>query len=284
MREYAQRRARHGLLVYQLVLLLILLVIIIILIVHFAHVAQMPARQGAMRQSSGALASAGVFSLVGAKPQPTEITFHGCPPSGDGGDPALNRLKNRVDSASYIPVPFDSLERLPWPRDVERRHHTAWSASESTAVARYEGTPVTVEGYLAAAKREGPESTNCHGADAEFRDWHIWMVDTRTKDRAHSVVVEVTPRVRAIHPAWALGQLTRAARAHTPVRISGWLLLDPEHPEQLGKTRGTLWEIHPITRIEVQRRGRWVVLDSLAPTSRTTRDAKGHSASRTALD
>jgi hypothetical protein len=35
------------------------------------------------------------------------------------------------------------------------------------------------------------------------------------------------------------------------------LMLDPEHPEQLGKTRGTLWEIHPVMRIEVRRGGRW---------------------------
>jgi hypothetical protein len=32
----------------------------------------------------------------------------------------------------------------------------------------------------------------------------------------------------------------------TEVRIRGWLMLDQEHPEQIGKTRGTLWEIHPI--------------------------------------
>jgi hypothetical protein len=30
-------------------------------------------------------------------------------------------------------------------------------------------------------------------------------------------------------------------------------MLDQEHPDQLGKTRGTLWEIHPIMRIEVSR-------------------------------
>jgi hypothetical protein len=38
-------------------------------------------------------------------------------------------------------------------------------------------------------------------------------------------------------------------------------MLDPEHPEQLGKTRGTLWEIHPIMKMEVERGGRWVDLE-----------------------
>jgi hypothetical protein len=34
-------------------------------------------------------------------------------------------------------------------------------------------------------------------------------------------------------------------------------MFDPEHPEQLGKTRGTLWEIHPVMRIEIRRGGAW---------------------------
>ena len=41
-------------------------------------------------------------------------------------------------------------------------------------------------------------------------------------------------------------------------------MMDPEHPDQIGKTRGTIWEIHPITKIEVEQNGGWVTLDSLA--------------------
>jgi len=47
------------------------------------------------------------------------------------------------------------------------------------------------------------------------------------------------------------------------VRISGWLMLDPEHRNHLNKYRGTLWEVHPITRIEVQQDSTWVLLDKL---------------------
>jgi len=36
------------------------------------------------------------------------------------------------------------------------------------------------------------------------------------------------------------------------VRISGWLMLDPEHQDMIDEgLRSTLWEIHPITKIEV---------------------------------
>jgi hypothetical protein len=44
-----------------------------------------------------------------------------------------------------------------------------------------------------------------------------------------------------------------------PVRISGWLLLDPVHKGHLGVYRSTLWEIHPITKIEVFKNGQWTV-------------------------
>jgi hypothetical protein len=40
-------------------------------------------------------------------------------------------------------------------------------------------------------------------------------------------------------------------------------MLDPEHRNHLGKYRETLWEVHPITEIEVQQQGQWVALDSL---------------------
>jgi hypothetical protein len=49
----------------------------------------------------------------------------------------------------------------------------------------------------------------------------------------------------------------RLAHDGTPVRVSGWLMLDPEHPDQVGRTRGTIWEIHPILAIEVRRGDAW---------------------------
>ncbi|HKP86051.1 MAG TPA: hypothetical protein VJZ26_08145 [Blastocatellia bacterium] len=198
------------------------------------------------------------------KPKPRNVIFKGCPPEGDGGDPALNRLKNRVDEAGeYIAVPFDSLAGLGWPQPVERRDRDRWSASDAEAVARYEGMPVSVEGYLVATKKEGPESCNCHGAGDEFRDYHVWITKGANEDKSGSIVVEVTPPIRFKHPVWTSQALGRVARADQKTRISGWLLLDPEHPDQVGKTRATIWEIHPVMKIEVEQQGRWVTLDSI---------------------
>jgi hypothetical protein len=197
------------------------------------------------------------------KPTPKQITFQGCPPEGDGGDPALNLLKNRVDEGDYVPVDFDAIVQLPWPESIERRDRKNWPAAETAEVARYEGIPVVVEGFLYNTRLEGPESPNCHGADAEQRDWHVWLIKAPNDDRTGSIVVETTPRIRAQHPGWTVQKMNEAENDDLPARISGWLMLDPEHPDQLGKTRGTIWEIHPITQIELMVDGQWVLLDDM---------------------
>jgi hypothetical protein len=40
-------------------------------------------------------------------------------------------------------------------------------------------------------------------------------------------------------------------------------MFDPEHAAHLGRYRSTLWEIHPITKIEVFKDGQWVDVDHL---------------------
>lgn len=258
---------RRGLLVYQLVLILLAIAVIIaIVIVVRSRRAHAPTA-ATTQSASGAVVPAAApamehgLPVMPVKPQPKEITFDGCPPQGDGRDAELNRLKNRVDDGAWVSVPFDSVESLPWPSTVERRARRQWSTADRKAVAKWEGIPVQIEGYLAGAKVEGPETPNCHGADSKYRDWHIWLSSTPGKDRRRAIVVETTPRVRASHPAWRIGTLQALARRGDRVRISGWLMLDPEHPDQVGKTRGTIWEIHPIMRIETRRGGRWVSLD-----------------------
>src|SRR4029079_4208200 len=127
-------------------------------------------------------ATSGGLPDMPVKPTPQEITFEGCPPEGDGGDPALNLLKNRVDEGDYVPVNFDAIEQLPWPPTIERRDRKNWPAAESAEVARYEGIPVVVEGFLYNTRSQGPESPNCHGADAAHSDWHIWLLKNAGDD------------------------------------------------------------------------------------------------------
>jgi hypothetical protein len=60
-----------------------------------------------------------------------------------------------------------------------------------------------------------------------------------------------------------MANLQHLVRSGAPVRISGWLLWDAEHPEQIGKSRGTEWKIHPAHLIEVKTEKGWVSLDAL---------------------
>jgi len=204
--------------------------------------------------------AAGALPNMPQKPVAQQITFKGCPPEGDGSDVGLNRAKNRVDEGNYVPVSFDAVLGLKWPMTIERKDRVKWAAADTANIAQWEGIPIAVEGYLFDAKEEGPESPNCHGADTENHDFHVWMTQNAGEDRTKSIVIETTPRVRANKPTWTVKALDAIAKNKTRVRIGGWLMMDQEHPDQVDKTRGTIWEIHPIMRIEIQQGGNWTPL------------------------
>ncbi len=222
-------------------------------------------------QSTPARASASLSVAAGdistwEKPEPVEQQGGACVAEGLGKngkaapDPATDLRKNRIDtSSSYHSVSFDQVLALPWSGLPRRR--AGWNQSDSLQIVALEGPPVMLEGYLVDVVEEGAESTNCELNTHEWHDWHMWLVPTSgeaaNRDRARAVVVEVTPRVRATSPNWILTSVKALARNGDKVRISGWLMWDPDHPDQVGKTRGTTWEIHPVTKIEVDRNGDW---------------------------
>ena len=200
-----------------------------------------------------------------------------CQANGVGGDSATNHLKNRTDEpTSYHDVRWDSLAALPVPRN-QLKHRVGdahpWPAADLAAIAEYEGIPISVVGFLVNAKVEGKETTNCNQTDTARVDWHMYLTKGPHQTTRQSIVVETTPRVRPLHPMWNVDTLKAFAQHGDTVRISGWLMLDPEHWDQMWQYKGpsdttgtkarlTLWEIHPITRIEVRRGGAWRSLDA----------------------
>jgi len=208
------------------------------------------------------------------KPQPSWDPNWPCAPQGDAtgpnptSDPVLSRLKNRVDSGPFVSVAFAAIKDLQYP-DVQKKFHNDWTQSQKDEIGRYEGTPVSVEGYLTlvnnqkqaggpplmeGAREEGKESCNCHKDTSQFHDFHLWLRGDQNSDRASSIVVEITPPVRAHHPTWTIAKLTEIANKGQRVRVSGWLVFDEEHPEQVTQhQRATLWEVHPIIKLEVQQ-------------------------------
>lgn len=203
------------------------------------------------------------------KPAPVVGTFTSpvqpltCGPEGDGGDTGTNRLKNRTDiPATYHAVALAAIRDLPYPATT-RQSRLDWPAESLAVVLQVEGAPVQAVGFLVAVKPGSSEATNCHMTRASEVDWHMAITVEAGQGEEESVVVEPTPRVRVNHPKWTKGRLTPWLDANRPVRISGWLMFDPYHRNHLGTFRKTLWEIHPITRIEVWQDNDWVDLDDL---------------------
>jgi hypothetical protein len=48
-----------------------------------------------------------------------------------------------------------------------------------------------------------------------------------------------------------ISRFSTLVNANKQVRISGWLMYDFQHVPEIGTERATVWEVHPITRIEV---------------------------------
>jgi hypothetical protein len=214
----------------------------------------------------------GVASMVPGtwdKPEPNETTLHGpdgsCSATGDGGDTMTNRRKNRTDvPEQYHEVMWKALQTLPYP--VAGKSLAQWTPEQLAQIEPYEGIAVSVVGYLTAIKvedRGSGESTNCHFLNPEDVDWHLPLVERHGDGEATAIVVETTPRVRQQHAKWTPTRLAPWVNSAAPVRISGWTLLDPEHRAHLGKYRSTLWEVHPIMKIEVFKDGEWIDADDL---------------------
>ncbi|GAC1516588.1 MAG: hypothetical protein NVS1B4_12350 [Gemmatimonadaceae bacterium] len=209
-----------------------------------------------------------------------------CAAAGINGDPPTNLFKNRNDEpAQYHAVTWDAIANLEFPHNqLKHRSGSApWSADDLAVLARYEGLPIAVAGFLSGAKEEVPgrdaagnvrkgESTNCGENTPAHVDWHMYLTREPHQKTRSSIVVETTPRVRPNHPAWTLDGMKQLAANGDSVRVSGWLMFDPEHWDQMWQYRGaadttgikarvTLWEIHPITKIEVRRNGVWESLD-----------------------
>lgn len=230
--------------------------------------------------STAVFASAQHLPNLPDKPEMKFENHSFCPPEGNataghGGDAELNRHKNRIDeSASYFPVDFAEIANLDFPDGVKGTSRSDWSASDKEAIAKNEGIPIVVQGFLAlvnnakpgepkliqGARPEGKESCNCKSEKPKQIDFHIWLLAHATDNRKGAIVVEMTPRVRAHHPTWTVDRLTSLAKNKTPVRISGWLMLDGQHPEQIDKTRAGLWEIHPIMKVEFKQGNTWKTL------------------------
>jgi hypothetical protein len=197
------------------------------------------------------------FALLAAVSR-AQDTYQGCGMTGDASAShvqALNQLKNRFTAPGAADMDSQvTLAALVRPGDDRGR----WD----------EGRGAAIVGYVQGVKPGGIETVNCKARDPAYRDTHIELVlDPMNADGPERVIVEVTPRWRALMAARGVDWSTRALRRDYLgrwVRVTGWLLFDAEHanasqntaPEHPTNWRATAWEVHPITSIEVVPRPR----------------------------
>lgn len=198
-----------------------------------------------------------------------------CDPNGAAGsnDPGTNERKNRSDvPQNPHAISWDAIGResnLPWPRQASTTRRV-WTAAQLTEIEPYEGIGVIVTGFIRALRPQAgnAEDTNCGKKGEDNTDWHIALVGDPAMPESEAVVVEPTPRFKINHPGWKptkLASFVNSGRAGDSVRVTGFLLLDPTHKGHLTRYRGTLWEVHPVTEIEVFVLGRgWITLDDFA--------------------
>lgn len=173
-----------------------------------------------------------------------------CPAEGAAVTPGgrgFMRLKNR--GAAPGPDDFDpdvSLEALLRPGEDRGR----WSESRAGRV----------EGYVVEVVEGGMEAANCFSY--RERDVHVHVAARPDAPRREWLVLEVTPRARRQAPGrgedWSAAALRRGLVGRR-CRFEGWLLFDREHadesentaPGSRGNWRGTAWELHPVTSVEV---------------------------------
>lgn len=174
-----------------------------------------------------------------------------CPLEGDAKQALareLNPYKNREDAPPAAKInPTATLNAVLAPgNDLQR-----WTRDEGAV---FEGVVVNV-------KIGGIESVNCHARDPAHRDTHIELALNASAPETQRVIVEVTPRLRekmAVIADWSTSTLKRRLIGHR-VRITGWMFDDLEHKAEAENTnpggaknwRATVWEIHPITAIQV---------------------------------
>ena len=192
---------------------------------------------------------------VGDTAQNTEQgTYDGdCPPEGNAKEyevQQLNKLKNKALAPSDSNFNGEvTVAKLLAPGNDRDR----WSVNKGAEIS----------GYVAAVKVGGVETCNCKTKDPEHRDTHIELVlDPMNEGTTSKVIVEVTPRIRQAMAAKGEDWSTRALRDKLLgrwIKVKGWMLFDEEHERQADNTapnnprnwRGTCWEIHPVTSIEV---------------------------------
>jgi hypothetical protein len=203
--------------------------------------------------------SAIVFLIVlFAAPAFSQDTFEDCGMQGDTSSSVyiqtMSRLKNRYKN--------------PKAKDFDSAVSFISFLSKGNDVGRFkENKAVEIIAWVRDVKWGSKESCNCSHTGQNLQDVHIELVKTKnTTSQKKVVVAEITPRLReallgslGININNAGNTLLKKTLKKHKVKIKGWLFFDWEHfsnaentdPHDDDNIRATVWEIHPITYLEI---------------------------------
>ena len=119
-----------------------------------------------------------------------------------------------------------------------------------------------ITGYVILVKDGGAETCNCKTPNKDDYDTHIEIVSNPNNTNKDAVIIEITPRLRKIMLDQGIDWSTKGIKAmylHKWVKVKGWMLSDYHHVQNAKNTRpkgttiwrATIWEIHPVTSIEI---------------------------------
>ncbi|HXN06764.1 MAG TPA: hypothetical protein VN944_06850 [Nitrospiria bacterium] len=176
-----------------------------------------------------------------------------CLPAETGGEESRVRPKT-------VPKKFEAMDvnqflQALTPNLKTSKYRKFFSPAQNEYLEKNENRAITLEGFLLDFSQEMEAEVPCKSpAKKELR---LWVGAGPVQAKSYAVLVELPIHSKDKQDRAKLGRLQVALKRNTKIKISGWVLYNPENPDQYGRIRGTLWEISPITRIEIWENGKW---------------------------
>lgn len=217
--------------------------------------------------SAGALALAAASFAGSNTPTPAEL--HDCTPEVAGGDLALNALKDRITQVpAPIPTSIPQVFEFATPSILTDLPRAKWPEPDRSIAAAHDQAGVVVTAYLVGATLRPNETWNCH--HARWRDIRLILADAPQAGQSNTLIAVVTPAWQDANAAWDQPTLRKLAAARSKIRVTGWMLYANDDAVEMTRGRRTLWEIHPVTRIELAAPdGNWQELVDTPPLQAT---------------
>lgn len=176
-----------------------------------------------------------------------------CLPAEAGGEESRVRPKTVLKNFETMDV-NQFLQSLT-PNLKTSKYRKFFSPAQNDYLEKNENRAITLEGFLLDFSQEMEADVPCKSpAKKELR---LWIGAVPVQDKSYSVLVEVPMHSKDKQNKAKLNRLQAALKRNTKIKISGRVVYNPENPDQYGRIRGTLWEISPITRIEIWENGKW---------------------------